>query len=100
MSKRPIDAIRDSAGSMAVGRGEEPSPITDFSVIDGRLHVVKERSIYQITMADAIDPERTDPSVPNTQQRVLSYGSSEPPRVCRRRFGLSHAAMAGSSSMA
>lgn len=24
----------------------------------------------------------------------------EPPRVCRRRFGLSHAAMAGSSSLA
>ena len=25
---------------------------------------------------------------------------TEPPRVCRRRFGLSHAAMAGCSSMA
>ena len=39
--------------------------------------MIKEHSIYEITMADAIDPGRTDPNVPNTQQRVLSYGSKD-----------------------
>jgi len=32
--------------------------------------------------------------------RVPTTGHREPYRVCRRLFGLSHAAMAGSSSMA
>ena len=31
---------------------------------------------------------------------VVKHEKHEPPRVCRRPFGLSHAAMAGCSSMA
>ena len=41
-----------------------------------------------------------DKAEPHNMQRCLDYLNTEPPRVLRRLFGLSHAAMAGCSSMA
>jgi hypothetical protein len=54
---------------------EDGSRITCAITIDKRLHIVTEQSIYVALLADDIDPERTNPSIPNTQQKVLSYGS-------------------------
>src|SRR4051812_42999973 len=71
--KRPIDHLRESALSMEVG--ESDSPITGFVKIGGRLHIVTTRAIYRIMLADEIDPDRTNPDVPNSQQKVLDYGS-------------------------
>jgi len=72
---RPIDILRDSAGSMEVGSEDDPSAATGAIEIDGLLHIVKEGGIYEVKLADQIDPGRTDPDVPNVQQRILSYGS-------------------------
>jgi hypothetical protein len=44
-------------------------------VIGKKMHVVKASSIYEVRLADDIDPGRTNPSIPNTQQKVLSIGS-------------------------
>ncbi len=39
------------------------------------LYIVKEQGIYLVKLADSIDPERLNKNIPNTQQRVLLYGS-------------------------
>ncbi|WP_144441538.1 hypothetical protein [Bradyrhizobium sp. CCGE-LA001] len=46
--------------------------------IGERLHTVKTDSIYRILLADEIDPDRTNINVPNSQQKVLDYGSDSP----------------------
>lgn len=43
-----------------------------------RLLVVKGKGIYEIKLADQVDPERTNIGAPNTIQRVLSYGAEAP----------------------
>lgn len=73
--KRPIDLQREGAAFMNVGSPDDLSPITSMIVIGKKLYVVKASSVYQVRMADDIDPERTNPSVPNTQQKILGVGS-------------------------
>jgi hypothetical protein len=73
--KAPIDLRRNSAGSMTVGLPEEGN-ITDlYTVGDDRLLMIKEEAVYEIKMADMIDPARLNPNIPNIQQRLLSEGS-------------------------
>lgn len=76
--KRPIDQIRDSALSMEVGTPSDQSAITGMVKIGGSLHIVTGTAIYRIRLADEVDPERTNPHVPNSQQKVLSKGSESP----------------------
>jgi hypothetical protein len=73
--KSPIDLQRESGAFMNVGSPDDLSPITAMIVIGKKMHVVKAGSIYEVRLADDIDPGRTNPSVPNTQQKVLSIGS-------------------------
>ncbi|MFT4275405.1 MAG: hypothetical protein QM576_03520 [Rhodopseudomonas sp.] len=80
--KRPIDKIRESALSMEIGEPGERSTITEFVKIADKLHIVTGSAIYRVMLADEIDPERTNPAVPNSQQKVLHYGS-ESPLVCK-----------------
>src|SRR6266581_1362999 len=75
--KRPIDALRDSGGSMDIGTKAEGA-ITDLISTAEALYIVKERSVYAVQTADQIDPGRTNPVIPNTQQRVLAIGSESP----------------------
>lgn len=74
-TKRPIDIIRDSALHMDIGADDDPSPITGFVKCAERFLTVKGSGIYEVQLADQIDPERTNPSVPNAQKRLISYGS-------------------------
>jgi len=39
---------------------------------------VKRKGVYIIRLADEIDPKRTNPNIPDIQQKVLTYGSDEP----------------------
>lgn len=73
--RRPIDVLRDSARHMNVGAENDRSPINAMCVINNVLHVVKAQGIYRIQLADDIDPERTNPSIPDTHQLVLNYGT-------------------------
>ncbi len=61
---------------MTVGTSNEGGIIDNF-VIGTRLFVVKERAIYEILMADHIDPGRTNAAIPNSQQRFLSVGAED-----------------------
>ena len=73
--KRPIDRLRDAAGSMRIADGGQ---ITSMIVIGGVLHSISEESIHEIKLADNIDPKRTNPEIPNAQRKVLSLGSQSP----------------------
>ena len=73
--KRPLDKLRDSALQMTIGTSDDRSRITGTITVGGTLYVVKENGIYEIKLADQIDPERTNANVQNTNQQVLNYGS-------------------------
>ncbi len=74
--KRPIDMIRDSALSMRVGAPEDGA-ICEMISIGDQLHIVSEHAIFAVQLADEIDPVRTNAAVPNTNQKVLSYGAKD-----------------------
>jgi len=74
--KRPIDRKREAGGQMSVGTPDDQSAITTTVVIGKAMYIVKERGIYEIKLADQIDPDRTNIDLPNTQQRVLNHGSN------------------------
>jgi hypothetical protein len=75
--KRPIDLQRESAGGMTIGTPEE-GPIKDFVKLNDRLMIVKSKAVYQMVLADSVDPKRTNSTMPNVQQRVLSIGVDSP----------------------
>lgn len=76
-NKREIDRLREGGGSMNINTPDDQSAITGMLSIGDTLLVVKQRGVYQIKMADQIDPERTNPQVPNTVQRLSQFGSDE-----------------------
>lgn len=76
--KRRIDSIRDGAGALDLRVDGDESAITAMIEICGNLLTVKGKGIYEIKMADQIDPGRTNPNVPNTVQRILPFGSNDP----------------------
>lgn len=73
--KKPIDRLRESAGQMKIGPDDDASEITAMLTMGDILYTIKEAGIYAVKLADAIDPERLNPHIPNTQQRVIAYGS-------------------------
>lgn len=77
-NKRPINRLRDGAGSLEVKTPDDDSAITGILTFNDSLYAVKERGVYEIQLADKIDPERKNMHVPNAIQRVLPYGSAEP----------------------
>lgn len=78
MTRRPIYKIRESAGSMEIRDPDDPSPISGFLQINNeRLFVIKEKSVFEILMADSIDPDRINPDIPNTYRKVLTCGAGE-----------------------
>jgi hypothetical protein len=60
---------------MEVGLPTEGKITAMYKFGEDRLLLVKERAAYEFTFADRIDPERTNESIPNVQQRILSAGS-------------------------
>ncbi|MGO1160523.1 hypothetical protein ACTOV4_01030 [Brucella sp. C7-11G] len=72
--KAQIDQVRSSALSMQIGN-EEDGAVLDMIEIGGRLHIIKNKSIYCVALADETDPERKVISIPNTQQKILGYGA-------------------------
>lgn len=75
---RPIDRLRDSAGSFEIRTPDDDSAISEMISTGERLLVVKGRGVYEVKMADQVDPDRTNIATPNTVQRILPYGADEP----------------------
>ncbi|MGV6996673.1 hypothetical protein ACUZ9P_12375 [Desulfovibrio sp. QI0430] len=74
---RHIDRLREGSCSITITPPDDDSPIRDMISIEERLFVVKDRGIYEIFLADQTDPKRTNPSVPNTLQRLLPFGAQD-----------------------
>ena len=76
LNKTQIDELRDSALSMKVG-GVGDGEITEMvSVADKDLYFVNERALFRLFLADEVDPLRQNANIPNSNQRILSAGSS------------------------
>ncbi len=82
MDKRAIDKIRDSGGGAEIGTIEDGAIIELFE-INGRLIVIKERSIYEMINADDVDPERTNINLPNNIHRLIIKKGTESEVVSR-----------------
>jgi hypothetical protein len=76
MNDRPIDKVRNSGLSITLPA--DTGGITDMGEINGALHMIGGSAIYRVQLADEIDPERTNIAIPNTHQKVLSYGTDFP----------------------
>ncbi|MFN3226629.1 MAG: hypothetical protein ACE360_10325 [Hyphomicrobiales bacterium] len=60
---------------MEIGTDNDPSPITGAIEIDSTMIVIKEGGVYEVQLADQIDPDRINIDVPNAQQQILAHGS-------------------------
>lgn len=59
--------------------GDSGNPgISAMINIDDSLLIVTRNSINKLLLADSVDPERTNPAIPDSKQEILSYGSDEP----------------------
>src|SRR6267154_5600200 len=76
MNKRPIDIQRDSAGSFSLNADGDGTPIREMFSLNDTLLIITERAIYEVKVADQIDPERQNPNIPhNVQRRILELGT-------------------------
>ena len=77
-TKIKIDQIRDSAGSFNLNSPDDDSEISGMLTIDERLLVIKGNGIYEIKLADQIDPKRLNENIPNTVQKLIPFGTNHP----------------------
>lgn len=75
MTKRPIDRVRDSGGSMTFGTDGDAGEIDGMFEINGSLHTIMTKAIFVTKLADEIDPDRTNIGIPNVSQKVLDVGT-------------------------
>ena len=73
--KQPLDKLRDSAVQVRIGTADDQSRVSEFITVGKDHLVVKEKGVYEVKLADQIDPERTNASTSNTSQKILGYGS-------------------------
>ena len=76
MNNRPIDKVRNSGGQITLP--PDTGGITDMGEINGAPNMIGGSAIYRVQLADEIDPQRTNIAIPNTHQKVLSYGAEFP----------------------
>ena len=74
--KAAIDKVRDGAITMKVGEPADGRIVRTISVADIDMYTVHENAIYRVMLADAIDPERTNVNLSNSNQKIASSGSN------------------------
>ena len=77
-NQRLIDKLRNSAVSIEIHTPEDQSTISEMISTGDQLFVVKGKGIYEVKLADQVDPDRTNIHVPNTVQKIIPYGADEP----------------------
>ncbi|MEQ9309850.1 MAG: hypothetical protein RLN90_10375 [Balneolaceae bacterium] len=80
---REIDEIRESGGSANIGTDEDGAIMESLNLNDERFFIIKERAIYEVQMADDIDPDRTNIHLPNMIQKLSINQGTESELVCR-----------------
>jgi hypothetical protein len=70
-----IDQIRDAGGHTIIGDNDDP--ILKTFEIDGKLIIIKQKSVHGWYFADKVDPQRTNISLPtDIQECVLKQGAN------------------------
>lgn len=70
---------RNEGGSFKIGEEGDGNlsdmiPLEDYGMV-----IVTRKSVWRVMLADNIDPQRNNPSIPrHVQERLLSYGSDDP----------------------
>lgn len=69
-------AWRNQGGRFEIGTDED-SGTTAFIEVEKKLLILTDKNIYQLYLPDAIDPKRTNPNIPASKQKIVSYGSDD-----------------------
>lgn len=73
--KRPFLPIRDGAGSFEIDNPEDGSPIREMISLKRCLLLVTDKCVYEVQLADQIDPKRLNPNLPhNVNRKLLDLG--------------------------
>jgi hypothetical protein len=76
---------RDAGGSFTLNNPDDKTPIREMVPLGKFLYLVTEKCTYRVQMADQVDPERTNPALPNVfQQKVFDVGTES--ELFRRTF--------------
>ena len=68
--------VRDRGGSFRLNNPDDETPIREMFALGDGLLVITEKCTYRVQIADQIDPERKNASLPpNFQQRLFDHGS-------------------------
>ncbi|SOE63161.1 hypothetical protein SAMN05414139_02262 [Burkholderia sp. D7] len=83
MDTRPPIPRRDSGSRFSINNPDDGTPIKEmFKVGDGLL-LITEKCAYRMQVADQIDPDRKNPSLPpNFQQKIFDHGTASD-LICR-----------------
>jgi hypothetical protein len=76
-SKLPPMPTRDAAGSFELDNPDDGTPIKEMLSLKGGLLLITEKCIYQVQLADQIDPKRTNPNLPhNVRRKLFDHGTN------------------------
>jgi hypothetical protein len=73
--QRKIDRHRNAGSSIKIGGPDDQSAVSTIFELDGSMVAVTANGIYKIALPDEIDPLRTNPALPTTQQVILNHGT-------------------------
>lgn len=75
MKRQPPILARDSGGAFSINNPDDGTPIREMFELGGGLLIISEQCTYRIQVADQIDPDRLNPSLPhNFQQKLFDHG--------------------------
>ncbi|SHM89889.1 hypothetical protein SAMN05216524_10421 [Mucilaginibacter sp. OK098] len=70
-----VNDKRTKSGHFEVGDGDDGA-IMEMKDMQGKMLVIKERAIYEVSFADTIDPKREYPDLPaNVQKKLIDLGT-------------------------
>ena len=73
--QQPFMPMRDGAGSFSLDDPDDGTPIKEMFSLKDRLLLITEKCTYEVTLADQIDPDRTNPKLPhNVRRKIHNYG--------------------------
>jgi hypothetical protein len=77
MDARPPIQRRDSGGSFSINNPDDGTPIKEMFKLGNGLLLITEKCAYRMQVADQIDPDRKNPSLPpNFQQKIFDHGTA------------------------
>ncbi|PJD90492.1 MAG: hypothetical protein CK426_00365 [Legionella sp.] len=82
-NKYPPIPARDSGGGFQINNPDDITPIRAMFPLNNMLLMITDKCTYKMRLADQIDPERQNPTLPpNVQQKVFDHGI-ESELLCR-----------------